>query len=136
MTHTIESIKQLLATNDRAICRALVALTDRQTLDEKQTEATRHLNGKGWRPCHARVGSSMSKFFLRNGYLTPKQINYWRKITDSGKSRIEIYAGQLLLVANEKATSKPVSSNVPDVHSDDYKMMKNGSRGRSCSNNS
>jgi len=38
----------------------------------------------------------MAKFYKRTGYLSPKQINYWRVKDKSGKSRIGIYAGQLL----------------------------------------
>jgi hypothetical protein len=113
MVHTVESIKQLLATNDKAIGRALIVLKNRQTSDEQVTEATRHLNGRGFRPCHARMGTSMGLFFERKGYLSPKQIAYWRKTDVSGKSRIEIYARQLLEEANLKTLQK-----VPKVETD------------------
>jgi hypothetical protein len=98
------SIVELLRTNDKAIARALVALNDRQTLDEQATEDVRYRNGMGFRPCHARMGTSMAKFFTARGYLSPKQIAYWRKPSAKGGMRIEIYAGQLLLVAEAKAT--------------------------------
>jgi len=97
--HTVESIRNLLATNDKAVARALLALNKRQTADEQITEHTRHDNGKGFRPCHARMGTSMAKFYERNGYLSPKQIAYWRKADRTGTPRIAIYARQLLLVA-------------------------------------
>jgi hypothetical protein len=96
-------IVQLLATNDRAVCRALVVLNERQTMTEQVTEQTVNRNGRGFRPAHARMGSSMAKFFTRNGYLSPKQIAYWRSKMRDGKMRIQIYAGQLLEVAQEKA---------------------------------
>lgn len=99
---TREQIVALLKTNDKAIARALVALNARQTADEQASENTRHHNGMGFRPCHARMGTSMAKFFERNGYLTPKQINYWRLPMKGGKMKIEIYAGQLLEVAKAK----------------------------------
>lgn len=101
--HTKESIVKLLATNDQAVCRALVVLTARQTADEQTSEQTRYLNGQGYRPCHARMGASMSKFFEARGYLTPKQIAYWRVKDKTGSMRIGIYSGQLLEVAREKA---------------------------------
>ena len=113
MVHTVESIKQLLATNDKAVGRALIVLKNRQTSDEQVTEATRHLNGRGFRPCHARMGTSMGKFFETKGYLSSKQIAYWRKETASGKSRIEIYARQLLEEANLKTLR-----NSPKVETD------------------
>lgn len=106
MKHTKQSIVQLLRTNDRAIARALVVLTERQTADEQRDEGTKYLNGKGFRPCHARMGTSMAKFFQRRGYLTPKQIAYWRMPMKGGKMRIEIYAGQLLEVAQARQATK------------------------------
>lgn len=104
--HTKESIINLLRTNDKAIGRALVALTARQTTDERASENTRYHNGRGYRPAHARMGTSMSRYFERNGYLTPKQIAYWRVKMRDGKMRIEIYAGQLLEVAREREAAK------------------------------
>ena len=103
---TKESIVKLLQTNDQAVARALVVLTARQTSDEQSSEQTRYLNGRGYRPCHARMGASMSKFFERNKFLTPKQIAYWRMTDKSGSMRIGIYAGQLLEEATEKAARK------------------------------
>ncbi len=99
-------IIELLKTDKRAIARALIVLTARQTADEQATEDTRYNNGRGYRPCHARMGTSMSKFFEKQGYLSDKQIAYWRKPMKGGKMRIEIYAGQLLEAAEEKAKQK------------------------------
>jgi hypothetical protein len=103
---TKTEIIALLARNDRAIGRALVVLNERQTIDEQSTEATRHHNGIGFTGCDARMGTSMAKFFSRNGYLTPKQVAYWRKPNVRGVPRIAKYAGQLLEIANEKAAAQ------------------------------
>lgn len=100
---TKEYIVNLLKTNDRAVARALVVLNERQTTDEQSAESTRHLNAQGFRPCHARMGTSMAKFFIRNGYLTGKQVAYWRQPMKDGRMRIQIYAGQLLSIAQAKA---------------------------------
>lgn len=109
MQHTVESIRTLLATNDLAVGRALIVLRNRQTADEQSSETTKHLNGRGFRPCHARMGTSMASFFERRGYLTTKQVNYWRAKMADGNSRIEIYARQLLEEAAAKAArTKPV----------------------------
>ena len=99
---TVETIRELLRTNDRAVARALLALNRRQTVDEQATKGTRHQNGMGFRPAHARMGTSMAEFYMRNGYLTGKQVAYWRKPMKDGKSRIEIYAKQLSEVARER----------------------------------
>jgi hypothetical protein len=98
-----QDIIELLRTNDKAIARALVVLTERQTADEQTVQGTKYLNGRGYRPCHARMGTSMSKFYLRTGYLSPKQVAYWRHENDKGIMRIAIYANQLLEIAAEKA---------------------------------
>ena len=90
-----EQILHLLATNDKAVARALVLLTARQTYDEREQETTRHSNMRGFRPCHARVGTNMAKFFQRNGYLTEKQIAYWRKPMKNAPMKIGIYWAQL-----------------------------------------
>lgn len=103
---TKQDIVELLRNNDKAICRALVVLNERQTADEQVSEDTKHRNGQGFRPCHARMGTSMARFYASAGYLSAKQIAYWRKEQNDGKMRIEIYAGQLLQIANEKATKE------------------------------
>ena len=96
-------IINLLKTRDAAVARALVVLNERQTADEQIQEHTKYDNGRGFRPCHARMGTAMAKFYSRTGYLTPKQVAYWRALQRDGKMRIEIYAGQLLEVAKTKA---------------------------------
>lgn len=105
-----QDIINLLATNDKAVARALLALTARQTLDEQISEDTKYHNGMGFRPCHARMGTSMAKFYERNGYLSPKQVAYWRKPQKDGKARIAIYANQLLEVAAAKVAQKKVDA--------------------------
>jgi hypothetical protein len=115
MKLTKEAIVKLLETDDRAIARALLVLTARQTTDEQASEQTRYLNGRGYRPCHARMGASMSKFFERNGYLSPKQIAYWRCRDKTGSMRIGIYAGQLLEAAEIKAAEKAAKTVLPGL---------------------
>jgi hypothetical protein len=102
---TKAQIVELLKTNDKAVARALVVLNEHQTSDEQNTEQTRYLNGRGFRPCHARMGTSMAGFYTKFNRLSPKQVNYWRALMKDGKMRIEIYAGQLLAIATEKAAA-------------------------------
>jgi hypothetical protein len=101
-----ETILNLLKTDKRAVARALVILHERQTHDEQAQEGTRYLNGRGFRPCHARMGSSMAKQFMRNNFLSDKQINYWRMTDKTGAMRIGIYTKQLLEEAQRKEQSK------------------------------
>lgn len=106
MTLTKDSIVALLTVNDKAILRALLVLNDRQTYDEQVSEDTKHNNGRGFRPCHARMGTSMAKFGASAGFLTPKQIAYWRKPMKGGQMRIAIYWKQLIEAAAEKAAKQ------------------------------
>lgn len=106
MQHTIESIKHLLATNDRAVGRALVVLKNRQTGDEQRSKSTKYHNGRGFRPAHARLGCDMANFFESRGFMTPRQVAYWRHTMRDGNSRIEIYARQLLEEAQAKAAAR------------------------------
>jgi hypothetical protein len=103
---TKTDIVNLLRTNDRAVARALVVLTERQTATEQASEATINCNGEGFRPCHARMGTSMAQFYNRRGYLSPKQIAYWRHPQKNGQTRIEVYAGQLLDIALARAAAQ------------------------------
>jgi hypothetical protein len=48
----------------------------------------------------------MAQFYLRTGFLTPRQLAWWRARTESGRSRIEIYANQLVRVAAEKKAQR------------------------------
>jgi hypothetical protein len=105
MALTGNEIVEMLRTNDKAVCRALVVLNERQTADEQAVEHTKHRNYRGFRPCHARMGTSMAKFYLKKGYLSPRQIAYWRKEGKEGM-RIAIYWRQLLDVAHKKAAAK------------------------------
>lgn len=120
-------IVELLRTRDLAVARALLVLNERQTASEQASQTTQNRNGRGFRPCHARMGTSMAEFFQRRGYLSPKQLAYWRATMRDGKMRIEIYAGQLLEVAQARAqtraiaqpSAEPVTASVKDVIADD-----------------
>ena len=95
-------IIQLLENNDKAIIRALIVLNERQTRDEQASEDTKYNNGVGFTPADAKMGTSMAEFYTRRGYLTDKQIEYWKKPDRKGVLRICKYAGQLLDAAKAK----------------------------------
>lgn len=100
---TKQQIVAALSSNDRALYKALVLLNNRQTQDEQASESTRYANGRGFNAAHAKRGTSMANFFLRAGFLTPKQKAWWRAPeAKGGQMRIAIYAGQLM----EEAAAK------------------------------
>ena len=94
-------ILDLLEQNDLAVARALFRLMQNQTFDEQVAEDVKYQNNKGFRPCHARRGTSMAKFFQSRGFLTKKQVAYWRVRDKQGNMRIGIYANQLLKEINK-----------------------------------
>ena len=118
-----QDIITLLATNDKAIARALVVLNERQTSDEQASENTKYHNGRGFRPCHARMGTSMAKFYAARGFLSTKQIAYWRKPMKNAPMKIAIYAGQLLEIAAAKAT-KVVAKMEETAYADVGNLME------------
>ena len=99
---TQESIVDLLRTSDKAVGRALLVLNANQTADERASGATIQHNGKGFAPYHAEIGTSMANYFQRNGFLTPRQLAYWRGLNKRGQMRIAIYWRQLIEAANTK----------------------------------
>ncbi len=98
-----QEIIALLQSNDRAIARAVFVLNERQTADEQSSESTRVNNGRGFTQADAKMGTSMASYYARKGYLTEKQIAYWKKPNARGVWRICKYAGQLVEIAQEKA---------------------------------
>jgi len=101
-----EQITALLLSNDKAVARALLVVNANQTRDEQAQEDTKYRNGEGFRPCHARMGTSMAKFYEARGYLSPKQVAYWRKPDATGTPRIALYWRQLAEAAQAKAVAK------------------------------
>lgn len=98
-------IVNLLQSNDKAIARALVVLNQRQTRSEQICESTSEHNGVGFTPADARMGTSMANFYEKRGYLTEKQLAYWKKPNKNGVWRICKYAGQLLNVAKANSAA-------------------------------
>ena len=106
MELTKENIIDLLAKNDRAVGRALVVLTERQTFDEREAKDTKYQNGVGFTPGDAKMGVSMGQQFAKRGFLTEKQVAYWRKPNSKGVMRIAKYWKQILDIAKQKQATK------------------------------
>lgn len=100
--HTEQSITKLLMTNDLAVTRAILALYRFQTTEEQSAKDSKERNGVGFTKADSEIGTSMAKFALEAGFLTEKQIAYWRRFTGGNKCRICKYARQLLKIANSK----------------------------------
>lgn len=93
MTWTKEVIKAKLEEDDKWLCRALIAIYRKQTLEEQNIENTKNLNKVGFNKFDAQFLTSLAKSFMKWGSLTPKQMRYCRK-------KMSKYSSQLCKIAN------------------------------------
>lgn len=91
-------IRARLDFDDRWVCHALKTLYERQTADEQDSGATRHVNGMGFSSVDGYFMSSLARQYIEKGWLSKKQIEAARR-ADIGK-----YWKQILEVikANER----------------------------------
>lgn len=104
---TRDTIRNMLRNDNRAyveavIGRALLALLDRQTEDEKRAADTRVWNAVGFSGADARSGTLTAKFFAKHGRLEDWQVEKWTKPAKNGYPRLCKYAKQLNEIALEK----------------------------------
>lgn len=92
---TKKEIKDLLERNDTMVCRSLVQLYNCQDEVEKTVGDTILQNGVGFNCIDAPFMISCAEFYLKNNYLSKKQIAFVRK-------KIMKYANQLTLLANNQ----------------------------------
>lgn len=101
---TKDTIQNLLATNDLAVERAVVAIYDRQTADEKRDSDTKHDNFRGFRANHAPTLSYFARIILKGW----KEANGKKRVhlnpVKLAKARTFImqYHRQLAEIANSK----------------------------------
>tara|TARA_Y100000593_G_scaffold89662_1_gene174374 strand:- start:356 stop:640 length:285 start_codon:yes stop_codon:yes gene_type:complete len=89
-----ESIKELITQDDGFFVQSLITLYNKQTQTEQLYENTAESNGVGFNSFDAEFLSSISKFYLNRGFLSPKQMLYGRK-------KLLKYAGQLVRLGLE-----------------------------------
>ena len=127
---TKEQLKQRLLTDDKALIAAIIALNNCQTAEELASGHTISKNGMGFRAFDSKVGSGMVKFYQKAGFLTSKQLEYWKKKDSRGKERIVCYLNQLhtlhLKKRQEMESNKRVIEEVPIVHKIAEREERNG----------
>lgn len=105
---TKESLAALINTADEAkkikiVGRALVALLERQTKDEQQSNDTHQHNTVGFSSADGKSGTLTAKSYLKSKTLLPWQLERWTRPASNGLPRICKYARQLNEIAEEKA---------------------------------
>lgn len=103
---TKEYVQGLLASNDLAVARAIVAIYRRQTQAEQANQATLQDNGVGFTGPDARFLSSLAQWVLKGYALTPRQLA-------KGRAKIMKYWKQLADVAEKKAALKAAQASQP-----------------------
>lgn len=89
-----DDIKNLIATKEQAVYRALLLIYSKQTASEQAIDATTDNNGVGFSGLDAEILSSFAKFYKRTGFLSEKQIaiarkklpKYWKQILTDMKN--------------------------------------------------
>lgn len=89
-------IRYLLTMKDAAVERAIVAIYNRQTTDEQNSEDTKHLNGIGFTGADARLGSYYAKWILSGKHLNGNHLTkarvmsykYIRQLCEIAKTRV------------------------------------------------
>lgn len=95
-------VENLIQTNERAIERALLALLERQTDDEINSEQTVHSNSRGFNGRDATFLTSLALRVKRGYKLSERQIAAVRAKSAKGYSVLSKYHRQLREVAIEK----------------------------------
>lgn len=86
--------------------RALVALFDRQTRDEKAINDTQVWNAVGFSGADGKSGSLTAKYYLKHKKLEDWQVARWTKKGKNGFARLCKYHKQLNDIAEHKAAVK------------------------------
>ena len=73
-------IQSVMDVSDDAVMNALVIVFENQTEDEQRSELTMHDNGIGFSGADAEFMTSLAKQVYKSGSLSPKQMNWARKI--------------------------------------------------------
>lgn len=95
MKYTLEDIRTNITTNQKWCEHAIVAIFNKQTLDEQQAEETKKTNGIGFNSCDANILSSFAKQIIKGYTLSEKQLTI-------GYKKIKKYAKQLYTIAENK----------------------------------
>lgn len=90
-----ERIQRLIAENDKAVFRGILAIHARQTASEQSAEATIESNGVGFNYADARLGGYYADYLKRRGCLTGHHLDkarrmlmkYWRQLAEIANER-------------------------------------------------
>jgi hypothetical protein len=104
---TKEVVVSKLQTNQLWLEAGILAIFNRQTPDERDTEATHYDNAQGFNGCDARIGSYLAKWIISQRALRkdPKYLALSGKHLEKAQKIMMKYAGQLVKVVKEKQSA-------------------------------
>lgn len=108
MKVTRESLQVMINSADAVkkqhiVGRALVAIFNRQTMSEKNSNITNNWNTVGFSGADAYSGCLTAKSYLKHKSLQEWQVQKWLKPARNGFARLTKYHKQLNEIAMEKA---------------------------------
>ena len=113
---TKERIHQLLDQNENAVWRAVLAIYDLQTADEKNAMATTNANSVGFSAFDAEFMSDIAVKLRRGWNMSPKQLACCR-------NKIRRYHRQLCEIANAKTVGQAVAHSAVDEEEAEFNRM-------------
>ncbi len=117
--HGVESIRQLIATNDKALERGIIVIYERQTADERNVRQTTEHNGRGFTGVDAEFLSSLAEWINSSRRPAGQRLSIGQRT--HARRKMAKYAKQLATVANEKyraehpETAAPVVIEIPSA---------------------
>jgi hypothetical protein len=103
-----EDIQSKIETSDVFLERALLAIYDRQTLDEKQAGFTEHHNAMGFTGVDAQILTNLAQFVLtRKAKGVPEGKRLVGGQIPLARKRMPKYWEQLMQIAKEKKYATP-----------------------------
>ena len=101
---TVAEIREMVASREEAQNRALIAIYNGQTQQEKVSQTTVEDNGIGFTGCDAEILTSFAEQFLRRQFLSPKQRAILAK-------KMPKYAGQVIKMSDPVKLNTLVVAN-------------------------
>lgn len=93
-------IRAKLAFNQKWLERGILAIDDRQTQDEQDSQETRHNNKRGWNYTDATPGSEMARYIRHSGKPEGTRLSGYQ--AEKARKFMLKYAGQLARIANKE----------------------------------
>lgn len=134
---TCATIVALLERSDKAVEQAIVRIYDRQTQDEKQVEATTHLNGIGFQACDARRGTYWARLILGGRHLFADRMPKARRMAIKYRAQLTVLAFEKQAKAERERQARldrmscPTTFDPEDAEREMHEMERRADRAQS-----